>query len=693
MLKPKTNPTGDQQELLQLMQSLRDRLTGSGTTEAIDHPDLLLTIREAFEKHYDQSELSPNSRDKMKWEISRWERFMGAITVGEIDNLALDRYRKAASDAGLAPRTVNSGWQTIRSILRCLASPIQGNPRGLGIIEQVPWMRPVRHVRQRPKRIHLDELGAVYNACHHATYPNRGVIAADIWRAFVVLAYFTGMRKGDLLALPPEAINFERGTITFRASKTWKESEFALHPVLAEHLRKVWSESVPLILRGLRKRTGSFYKEWKRIVELAGVPYFTPHDIRRTAASEIERIQKGLGRLFLQHAGEGVSEIHYLNAGQELDEAILAMRFPEEFRGGETIRVPLPGAGSDPITFDAAGWRIRPGAFGYRGHWFYLTGCTARVFRLFIRLNRLETYPISSREIVAAGGGKTNARQVVHELRGALRAMLKLPDEFDPVPCVERGDGGVWQINLPEWIFADWPAVPWAEPIGPVALDEPEEWGEPSRLKRPRQRQLHRKTAAERPELLTKREVAEFLKVKPRNLDRFIAPRGPIVPVQVGRRIRFTPESLQEFVREAQKPKEPPSRPVREKPNPSERFNSRNLLVRKRGERDVVYHGEPIPPFNLSGDWIEAYDVADVEGVKIEAIRQQRQAGRFQADRLAGIDAEGRIWRRVRVNVESPGRKGSRLKPSGRVSFWYLAATLAIANGGAATGREARHGA
>jgi hypothetical protein len=536
-------------------------------------------------------------------------------------------------------------------------------------------MRPVRHVRQRPKRIHLDELGAFYNACQHATYPKRGVIAADIWRAFVVLAYFTGMRKGDLLTLSPDAINFERGTITFRASKTWKESEFALHPVLAEHLRIIWSDSNSRILRGLRRKSGTFYREWRRIAALAGIPYFTPHDIRRTAASEVERIQKGLGRQFLQHAGEGVSELHYLNAGQELDEAILAMRFPEEFRGGETIRVPLPGAGPDPITFDAAGWKIRPGAFGYRGHWFYLTGCPARVFRLFIRLNRRETHPLNQWEIIAAGGGRTNARQAIHELRGALREMLKLPEDFDPVPCVERGEGGVWQINLPEWLFADWPVVPWEEPTIPVDLDEPEELIESPRRKRPRRRQFRKIEAdepeAELPKLLTKAEVGKYLKMKPCNVDRFIAPRGRIVPVHLGRRRLFTLESVQDFIRERQRPAK-------------ERADDWN-------DEAPPVDGDAIPPFDLSGNWIEAYDVADVEGVKIEAIRQQRQAGRFQADRLAGIDADGRIWRRVRVNVESPGRTG-RLKPSGRVSFWYLASTLAIAHGGAANGRGGHHG-
>jgi hypothetical protein len=130
-------------------------------------------------------------------------------------------------------------------------------------------------------------------------------------------------------------------------------------------------------------------------------------------------------------------------------------------------------------------------------------------------------------------------------------------------------------------------------------------------------------------------------------------------------------ESVQDFIRERQRPAK-------------ERADDWN-------DEAPPVDGDAIPPFDLSGNWIEAYDVADVEGVKIEAIRQQRQAGRFQADRLAGIDADGRIWRRVRVNVESPGRTG-RLKPSGRVSFWYLASTLAIAHGGAANGRGGHHG-
>ena len=77
-----------------------------------------------------------------------------------------------------------------------------------------------------------------------------------------------------------------------------------------------------------------------RFLEHAKVK-FTLHDIRRTAASEVDRIDRGIGPVFLQHKQFDVSSVYYLNADEELREAMFKMRVPIAFKHGHIQAVGL----------------------------------------------------------------------------------------------------------------------------------------------------------------------------------------------------------------------------------------------------------------------------------------------------------------------------------------------------------------
>lgn len=52
------------------------------------------------------------------------------------------------------------------------------------------------------------------------------------------------------------------------------------------------------------------------------------------------------------------------------------------------------------------------------------------------------------------------------------------------------------------------------------------------------------------PQLLTRKEVAELLSISLRHLDTLVA-SGEIVPVRIGRSVRFRPKSIKDFIEEA----------------------------------------------------------------------------------------------------------------------------------------------
>lgn len=434
------------------------------------HPDAGLTLTEAYEKHYDKSDLTPNTAGKYKHELRRWERLTENPPVGEITNETLAAFRQAALDDGLTPRTVNSTWSTIRSILRRLGPIFTGNPWGLGIIPSVPAMKLCKVVRKRPRRIDLDDLTEVYLACKYAQCPHVGFPAVDWWRCLIVLAYTTGLRKSDLLSIEVEHIDFRNRRLTVCAQKTLKEDDLPLHDVAIEHIRRILPPEGKLF-RGPYRRGGLFYKYWREIIQRAGVEHFGLHDLRRTGASEIDRVDRGLGKVFLQHAPHSVSDISYLNAEDELREAVDKMRLPVGFREGpeEAERYLIEKwrqqAEENAEQYTAPqypnreDWRFFPGAFAYKGRRYKLTGAPLRVLKTLVEAG--QPLGVEALAPVVMNGSYKGSdadqrygrvRTAMANLRKALREIFGFGKDVDPVLCVavdkSRG-GGRWTVCLP----------------------------------------------------------------------------------------------------------------------------------------------------------------------------------------------------------------------------------------------------
>lgn len=224
------------------------------------HPDSKLTVRQCFERHYDKSDLQPRTVKKYHWDLLRWERMTCNPPIGDIDNDLMTKYRADCLAKGYRPETVNSNWANLKAILRLMAPPALGNPRGRSVISTMPYLKPVPMVHSRPRRIPIDDLNRVYLACEYATYPRIGFPPADWWRCLLTVAYFTGLRKGDLLNLRREQFDLEAGEFRFTASKTQKEDVFPLHPVALTHLRMTWLPERDRLFRGMQPVGSRLYK-------------------------------------------------------------------------------------------------------------------------------------------------------------------------------------------------------------------------------------------------------------------------------------------------------------------------------------------------------------------------------------------------------------------------------------------------
>ena len=62
---------------------------------------------------------------------------------------------------------------------------------------------------------------------------------SEEWKTTILLGFFCGMRLGDAVLLEWEAVDFERGVISYKASKTRRTMEIPLHPKLLKHLERI----------------------------------------------------------------------------------------------------------------------------------------------------------------------------------------------------------------------------------------------------------------------------------------------------------------------------------------------------------------------------------------------------------------------------------------------------------------------
>ena len=94
------------------------------------HPDAKLTLREAYEKHYDKSELASGSLSTFQAMLRRWEQHTDNPPVGDADDTTMRQFKDGLCAGNLAPASINNYLRHARCVFRRLAPPFTGNPGG-----------------------------------------------------------------------------------------------------------------------------------------------------------------------------------------------------------------------------------------------------------------------------------------------------------------------------------------------------------------------------------------------------------------------------------------------------------------------------------------------------------------------------------------------------------------------------------
>ena len=199
--------------------------------------------------------------------------------------MALDRITTRTAETFFAKRlrkvksaTANKNLRTLKSIFN------QAIRRGYLDTNPFTGIKPVREPRKDLRVLTEQEITKLLNACPH-----------DRWQTYVFLALTTGMRRGELSALEWSDLDLENGVVTVRNkkahfTKSRKVRKLALPPAAVEMLEALRSRTFGDIVFQTSLGTpmvNHVNDQFKTIVEDAGIPHCTIHDLRRTFCSHL----------------------------------------------------------------------------------------------------------------------------------------------------------------------------------------------------------------------------------------------------------------------------------------------------------------------------------------------------------------------------------------------------------------------
>lgn len=315
-----------------------------------------LTLRTAYE--YLRPDHKPRTCESYESLLSHWEAAPLTVVMPEAgtlhlrvpesdpcltrcDNVTLVDFKNYLTGKLASSNSVRKYLKHLFVIFRRIGPKDLRNPEGLGLIRDVPYVKPPKEVIRPVVTIEDHEVEALYEAAEEATWPKCELPAALWWQSLIVVLYNVGFRRLDFLSARMDEFDLRRAVVTFDAEKTGKSSALPLHPVVLAHLEKVWNPPRVLVWPWRyhqlapdpidRKKT-SLYSQWHRIRKAAGIMRkITPHDLRRTCGSDLFASSPAAASECLQHSSIVTTQRSYSNCSRQTRELMLDRPQPAAF--------------------------------------------------------------------------------------------------------------------------------------------------------------------------------------------------------------------------------------------------------------------------------------------------------------------------------------------------------------------------
>lgn len=252
--------------------------------------------------------VSAGQAKQMRYNLSGWAKVTGhAVSLADLADEPFNHYVDWLR-ANRKPDTV----RTVRGNLLILWN----HAYEVGLTDTAPRrIRKLRPIRRCPVAWTLEEALALFATaeglpgCFHGTRRPR----ASWWSSLLRAGYDTGLRLGDLLALH---VGMLQGLLVIVQHKTGRHVAVRIRPATLAVIDQTLAEEPRDVVWPLWCGRPTFYEHVRALVAAAQIRPGTFRWLRRTAATQLERVAPGQGTVLLGHANRATTEAWYLDRSQ-----------------------------------------------------------------------------------------------------------------------------------------------------------------------------------------------------------------------------------------------------------------------------------------------------------------------------------------------------------------------------------------
>lgn len=231
-----------------------------------------------FAKEYLQwakANKKPSSYDR---ELSRMRQVnteFESKTLREITTWQIEKY-KAKRKEEIKPASVNREIALLKHMFTKAIewSKVKENPA-----------KKVKLLKGEVKRVRFlmpDQVQAILSNC------------ADHLRPIVTVAVHTGMRKGEILRLRRDQVNFAQGIISILDTKNHERRDIPMNGTVKDTLKAIEDKGPYFFCNGDGKTFANVRRSFETALRKSGIEDFRFHDLRHTFASNLVMAGKDL---------------------------------------------------------------------------------------------------------------------------------------------------------------------------------------------------------------------------------------------------------------------------------------------------------------------------------------------------------------------------------------------------------------
>jgi len=229
-----------------------------------------------MKNYFDKISDKPSTLERKKDAFKHLEKFFSGITLSNISSDLVDDYKKKRLDDGAAHSTI---LNETRLLSHCFNT--------------VKWVRenPVQRAKRIRLRARSIERWLTLEEEEKLLQASKGHLN-DQLKDIVLLAVHTGLRRGEILSLKVQDVDFSRKTFIVMKSKNKEKRGIPLNASAMEVLLRQ-SKVIPILgyifstSNGTKIMPRNLNRAFVKAVTKAGIEKFRFHDLRHTFATRL----------------------------------------------------------------------------------------------------------------------------------------------------------------------------------------------------------------------------------------------------------------------------------------------------------------------------------------------------------------------------------------------------------------------